>query len=258
MKKVLEDCGRFTVDVSTTNMPNPKVPKDWKSVPFPPDLKNYDVVLLNYNGPRWPESFQKELEWRLDRGEVSLVIVHAANNSFEKIWPEYDRMIGMGWRNNKYGDRLTLDKAGKEVRVLKGDGPGAGHGDRHEFLVVIRDRSHPITRGLPPEWMHTKDELYQGMRGPIQNVHLLATAYADPAKGGKRSSGEHEPMLWTVSYGKGRVFHTTLGHDLEAMRCIGFITTLQRGTEWAATGNVTLSIPDNFPSASKSSSVPAK
>ena len=54
-------------------------------------------------------------------------------------------------------------------------------------------------------------------------------------------------MIWTVSYGKGRVFHTPMGHDVNAMRCVGFATTLLRGTEWAATGKVTLPIPENFP-----------
>jgi hypothetical protein len=49
-----------------------------------------------------------------------------------------------------------------------------------------------------------------------------------------------------------------MGHDLNSMRCIGFITTLQRGTEWAATGNVTLPIPENFPTAEKTSVLPGK
>ena len=66
------------------------------------------------------------------------------------------------------------------------------------------------------------------------------------------------PMIWTVSYGKGRVVHTPMGHDLKAMRCNGFIATLQRGTEWAATGKVTLPIPEDFPTEKKSSSRPAK
>ena len=84
---------------------------------------------------------------------------------------------------------------------------------------------------------------------------MLATAFSEKKTGG---TGEHEPMIWTVSYGKGRVFHTPMGHDLEAMRCVGFIATLQRGTEWAATGEVTIPIPPNFPTAGKTSSIPEK
>ncbi|UCF13979.1 MAG: HEAT repeat domain-containing protein [Phycisphaerales bacterium] len=97
--------------------------------------------------------------------------------------------------------------------------------------------------------MHTKDELYSELRGPAKNVTVLATAYADPAKKG---TGEHEPMLMTIRYSKGRVFHTALGHGVDQLRCIGFITTFQRGAEWAATGQVTrIEVPDDFPTADK-------
>ena len=69
-------------------------------------------------------------------------------------------------------------------------------------------------------------------------------------------SGEDEPLLLAVSYGEGRVFHTALGHALEAIRCVGFATTFQRGTEWAATGKVTQPIPADFPAADHVSSRP--
>jgi len=78
------------------------------------------------------------------------------------------------------------------------------------------------------------------MRGPIQNVKLLATAYS-------KGTGTHEPMIWTVDYGKGRVFHTPMGHDVNSMQCLGFAVTVARGTEWAATGKVTIPIPKDFP-----------
>jgi type 1 glutamine amidotransferase len=280
MKKALEDCGRFTVDVATSpeklNRPGkPKVdslrakaayeaalakyevalPAYKKAMEaFQPDISRYDVVLSNYNGDAWSPKLQAALEEYVKSGKGSLVIVHAANNSFGS-WLEYNRMIGMGWRGNGFGDRLTLDHEGKEKRIPKGKGPGSGHGAGHAFLITIRDPEHPITKGMPSSWMHARDELYHGMRGPIEHVRLLATAYSDRSKGG---TGEHEPMIWTVTYGKGRVFHTPMGHDLTGMRCVGFITTLRRGTEWAATGKVTIPIPENFPTETKASSVPAK
>ena len=254
LKKVLEDCGRFTVAVSSQLKEGDKPGNVADTVPFPPDLSKYDVVLSNYNGAAWPDAFNKSLEEKLKDGKIALVIVHAANNSFGG-WGEYNKMIGMGWRGAGAGDRLTLDADGKETRVPKGKGPGAGHGSQHPFQVVVRDSEHPITKGMPKEWLHAQDELYHGMRGPIENVRLLATAFADKAKGG---TAEHEPMIWTVAYGQGRVFHTPMGHDLNGMRCIGFITTLRRGTEWAATGKVTLPIPENFPAADKTSSISDK
>jgi type 1 glutamine amidotransferase len=280
MKKWLESSGRFQVDVATSPA-KPRKPAEPKApnaetkakyqeelarfqklqaeyelalAKFNPPFHEYHAVLSNYNGDNWSADARAALERYVAEGKGGLVIVHAANNSFSN-WKEYDLMIGMGWRGAGYGDRMTLDANGAEKRVAKGQGPGAGHGPQHEFLIVLRDRKHPVTDGMPAEWLHCQDELYHGMRGPIQNIHLLATAHSAKAKGG---TGEHEPMIWTVAYGKGRVFHTPMGHDLKGMRCLGFIATLQRGTEWAATGKVTIPLPQSFPGPDKSSSVSEK
>jgi type 1 glutamine amidotransferase len=250
MKRVLEESGRFSVAVSSNLKPGDKPGEIKEAVPFPPDLSQYDVVLSNYNGAAWPADFQKSFDEWLKSGKGGLVIVHAANNAFGN-WKDYNLMIGMGWRGPKGGDRLKLDDNGKEVRVPSGQGDGSGHRYTGEFQVVVRDPEHPVTKGMPKEWMHARDELYDNMRGPIENVHLLATAYSKGTKA-------HEPMIWTVTYGNGRVFHTPMGHDLTGMRCLGFVTTLLRGTEWAATGKVTLPVPANFPTAEKTSSLSAK
>ena len=104
---------------------------------------------------------------------------------------------------------------------------------------------------MPKLWLHTEDELYDRLRGPAKNMEVLATAYSAEDKKG---TGRHEPMMMVLSYGEGRIFHTPMGHDDLSMECVGFITSLQRGTEWAATGKVTQnSLPDDFPGAEKSS-----
>ena len=247
MKADLEETGRFSVDVATTP-PKGSKPEAWES--FHPDFSKYDVVLSNYNGEPWPKPVQEALDSYVKQGG-GLSIIHAANNAFPD-WPEFNAMIGLGWRNNKFGDRLTIDDAGKVVRTPKGEGPSAGHGPQHEYKVVTRKPDHPIMRGLPDEWLHAKDELYQGQRGPAENMEILATAHADPAMKG---SGANEPMVWVIPYGKGRVFTTVLGHvgggQTAAIRCVGFQTIMARGTEWAATGKVTIPVPENFPTASR-------
>ncbi|OWK47114.1 ThuA domain-containing protein [Fimbriiglobus ruber] len=249
---------RFTVDVATS----PQKPKkgesadDYKAAmdKFHPDLTKYDVLVSNYNGDSWGKAFNDDLDARLKAGKIGLVIVHAANNAFGG-WKEYNQMIGMGWRGPKDGRRLKYDGEGKEIIVPAGEDQGSGHRYTGPFTITVRDPEHPITKGMPKEWLHALDELYDNMRGPIQNVKILATALSDAAKKG---TGAHEPMIWTVTYGEGRVFHTPMGHDANAMRCIGFGATLLRGTEWAATGKVTIPLPVDFPTAEKNTQIPAK
>jgi type 1 glutamine amidotransferase len=98
--------------------------------------------------------------------------------------------------------------------------------------------------------MHVGDELYANMRGPGENMTVLSTALSETSN---RGTGHEEPILMVIAYGKGRIFHTVMGHDLAALNCVGFIATYQRGTEWAATGKVTQKLPRDFPTADKTS-----
>lgn len=213
---------------------------------FKPEFARYDVVVMNYTGDDWPAETRKALVDYMNKGG-GLVIFHAADNAFPK-WKEYNEMIGIGgWggRNEKSGPMVRW----KKNKMVLDNSPGRGgtHGPQHAFQLITRDRHHPIMAGLPEKWMHSSDELYSKLRGPAKNMKILATAYADPAKGG---TGEHEPALFTISYGKGRVFHTVLGHGPEQLKSVGFITTYQRGAEWAATGTVTqVEVPPDFPTA---------
>lgn len=244
MKKYLEETGLFTVDVATT------APKGTDEK-FKPDFKKYAVVISNYNGDAWPEETKKAFVDYVKSGG-GFVVVHAANNSFGD-WKEYNEMIGLGgWggRSEASGPYVYINAEGKLVRD-ESKGRGGNHGSQHPFQIIVRDAKHPVTEGMPREWLHMNDELYDLLRGPAENMTVLATAFADKSKGG---TGRHEPMIFTVSYGKGRVFHTPMGHGQDSQECVGFITTLQRGTEWAATGKVTVKIPSDFPTAEKVSS----
>ena len=109
---------------------------------------------------------------------------------------------------------------------------------------------------MPLHWQHKKDELYHGQRGPAENVHILLTAYSDP-EGGRRGTGKHEPIVWWVPYGKGRVVTNLMGHvgGLDCMKCVGFQVTLRRACEWVGTGKCVTPSPDNFPTAEATSLV---
>lgn len=241
MKRYLEETRRFKVDVATTA---PQGTDDR----FKPDFSKYQVVVSNYNGADWPAATQAAFVEYVRNGG-GFVVVHAANNSFGN-WKEYNEMIGLGgWggRNERSGPYVYLDESGKVVRNTE-KGSGGHHGPQHPFAVVVRDAEHPITKGMPHEWLHANDELYDFLRGPAENMQVLATAFAAKDKGG---SGRHEPMLFTVTFGKGRVFHTPMGHADYSQECVGFIAALQRGAEWAATGQVSLPIPSDFPTSAK-------
>jgi type 1 glutamine amidotransferase len=248
LKKVLEDAGLFQVEVVTA----PIHGGDFSA--FHPKFGDYKVILSNLDAPdgEWSEETKSAFEQYVKNGG-GFVVYHAANNAFPD-WQAYNLMIGIGgWRHRTeaagphwyYKDgKLTSDT---------NPGPAGRHGQRLPFQLVNRDPKHPITKGLPEKWMHAGDELYNTLKGPGQNMDVLATAFSDPANKG---SGVDEPMLMALHYGKGRIFHTAMGHDVPAIASVDFITTLQRGTEWAATGKVTQKVPADFPTADKVSTRP--
>ena len=241
LQKQLEACGLFQVDVATTP------PKGGPMEQFKPNFAAYRVVVLNYVGDNWTEPVRAAfLAYVREGGGV--VVFHAADNAFGD-WPEFTEIIGLGgwgaW-NEKSGPYLHW----RDGQVVREDVPGraGNHGKQHPYQITVRDAKHPIMAGLPPVWMHVKDELYDHMRGPAKRLRLLATAYSDPST---RGSGLHEPSMFTIAYGKGRIFHTMIGHDPSSMSCVGFMVTLQRGAEWAATGKVKQKVPADFPTATE-------
>lgn len=271
LKQIMENSGRFTVDVSTTpgDLPRPpaaprgqataaqkaafeKAQAEFKAkraeaekgradewAKWRPDFKKYDVLVMNYTGDKWPDEVKTGFADYV-KGGGGLVIYHAANNAFPD-WPEYNQMIavgGWGGRNEKSGPYLRL-RDGKWVHDPT-PGRGGSHGPQHEFVVEAREPSHPILAGLPEKWRHYKDELYSELRGPATNVKVLASAYASKENKG---SGENEPLLMVIEFGKGRVFHDALGHGPEQLSGLGFQVTFLRGAEWAATGKVTIPPP---------------
>ena len=224
MEKILNETGRF--DVRLEEEPN-GINAD--------TLAPYDVVVDDYCGPRWPVVTEKAIQAFVRSGK-GLVIVHAADYPFvgltvlganqvrttvtEPVWEEWKRIVGPFW--------------------VETEGAKTGHGARYSFKLKWTDPEHPIVKGLDESYYAT-DEFYTKFGyAPGVKVNVIATAYDEPEY---RGTGKDEPVLMTLQYGQGRVFHTILGHDLTALVEPAFTVTFVRGTEWAATGKVTLPTP---------------
>jgi len=208
LRKMYEDSGRFSVEVS-----------DDVAALTAADFAKYDALVCNYTtfpnvaGHRWPAATEKAFLDYIAAGH-GFALFHAASTAWND-WPEFGDLIGLTWQMSK-----------------------SGHGAYHSFAVTIEDKEHPVTKGMK-DFQHLKDELYhRQLLHP--GAHVLATAFSDKSAGG---TGDKEPMIVVTELGKGRVFHNAMGHDTKAMACAGFQTLMLRGTEWAATGQVTIPIP---------------
>jgi uncharacterized protein len=224
LRKILEDSGKFDV----------RVTEEFRGA-GPETLAPYDVVVVNYSDGGRPER-----RWgaRADaalidfvKGGKGLVVYHFAMQAFNG-WAEYEQMAGANWRPNM-----------------------GHHSAPHNFTVKVTDPNHPITRGLKLEFPQVNDELYANLKWqPAGTYHVLATAYDDHALYAASRTDARAPqplegpgadanMLWTVNFGQGRVFTTALGHVPPNLETPAFQVTFARGVEWAATGNVTQTIP---------------
>lgn len=170
-------------------------------------LSRYDVIVNNFGHSSAPPLSDRAKQGLLDfvREGKGLVSLHFACNSFQD-WDEYKNLIGRIWKN----------------------GVG-GHGPRGKFTVKIAKPSHPIVEGLSDFEMD--DELYAKLTGDA-DIEVLATAESDWSK-------NVEPIVFTKSYGKGRVVQNVLGHDATAQDNPTYEALLRRCVEWAATGKVT-------------------
>jgi type 1 glutamine amidotransferase len=253
IKDIIEPTGLFEVDVSTA--PETIDAPGWDD--WRPDFAAYDVVVQTCNSlgnrPSWPEPVKAAfVEYVRNGGGV--YIWHAGNNSFEE-WPEYNDIIGLGWRKADFGYAITIDENEKVVRIPPGEGEKTGHGPRHD-TVVRRLGDHPIHKGMPRAWMTPDIEVYYYARGPAKNLQVLSY-------GINPKNNMNWPLEWTVKYGKGRVYNSTFGHVWkndegmpDRMRCVGLQTIIIRTLEWLAGKDITWPVPEDFPTESTISLVP--
>jgi len=215
LRRILEVAGRFSVRVN-------EAPQGLSAA----SLAGCDLLIVNYNGPRWGPGSEQAIEEFLASGKGLLSLHGVSYGPFmgteqrpggwlyrpETAWAAWPRILGAFWAPESIG-----------------------HSIPHAFRVRLADRRHPVTRDMPAEFT-VSDELYHRMSLSAE-ARVLGVAFDDPAM---RGTGKDEPVFWAAAWGKGRTFHTTLGHDEAAMYQPGFVTLLARAAEWAATGQVTL------------------
>ena len=231
IKATLEETGRFSVDVEE-QVANLK----------PEALEPYAVILSNFNlfgkdasVQVWDAAMRKAFMAHLEKGH-GLVIVHAGSSVFYD-WPEFQKLACGSWKD------------------------ATGHGAIHIDRVIFTNAKSPITAGLEPFWI--RDEFWQNTGvdpgatalATVVSPHAPKDAAKDPAKsapafapkGSPKPAASHNNILFTNESGGARGFAIFLGHDALAMKNTAWRSLLQRGTEWAATGKVSLPPAKDWP-----------
>jgi len=167
-------------------------------------LTNYAAVLLHFQN--WevvgPGAAARENLQRYVANGGGLISVHFACGAWHGEWPEFQNLVGRVWRGTS----------------------GPQHDARGPFLVQIVDQTHPVSQGLSD--FETDDELYTCLVGN-QPIHVIAQARS-------KVDRQDHPMAFVREYGQGRVFLTTLGHDVRAFTNSAVPQLIRQGCAWAA------------------------
>ena len=201
LKSIYEKSGLFEVRVTE----NPETLK-------PDELKNYDVIVSNWNS--FPE---KDVRWSLELENALLdyvksgggfVTFHASTTCFY-TWPEFKEISTGAW--------------------IK----GTSHGHQSATEVSIENKYHPVTKVMT-DFFVIEDELWIDAERN-SSFEVLGTA---TNKTLREKGIENQPAIMVKECGKGRIFHTILGHEVKNMQNTEFQLLMLRATEWAATGKV--------------------
>jgi type 1 glutamine amidotransferase len=166
-----------------------------------PRLHEYDAVVAHFKNydPKVPGRVGYDNLAKFVEQGGGLVLVHFSCGAFQEFKGDFVKLAGRVWNPKLRGH----DRYGK-------------------FTVKPTEKQHPITAGLRP--FETNDELYTCLDGATP-ITVLARA---------RSNVDNKlhPMAFVLNYGKGRVFHTPLGHDANALRAPGARELIRRGSAW--------------------------
>ena len=100
--------------------------------------------------------------------------------------------------------------------------------DKYEpFTIEKVSHDHPIVKHFPDSWKTDGDELYRTIIFPDSSTALLQARSPQADQNGKVSV-----VAWVHTFGKGRVFGTTLGHDKKTVDQDVYLRLLADGLLW--------------------------
>lgn len=238
--KMLEATGRFEV----------RVIEEFRGASAE-TLKPYDALIVNYVG-RWNYSDKDEVRWGAQaekaffdyaRGGGGVVMYHSSLVMGDPSWPELEKMLGGTMR----------------AAQSRRSPPGG-------FQMHVVNRMDPITEGMREYiWTFDDDMLTNLKWDPSVKVNVLVSGFDDPGSYAPKFAGpkyppqfyspaklremggmgKENPLVWTTQFGKGRIYCVSVGHGPDTLQYGGVTSLITRGTEWAASGKVTVPVLDD-------------
>jgi hypothetical protein len=153
-----------------------------------PSLANVDTIFFmgHRDVPLDPQQRADLAAFVHDQGK-GFVAAHVALTAFEG-WPEFGELLG-----GRYDDHPWNTASG---------------------TVINEDPSFPATRHFPATFPFT-DEFYQAKEFSRDKAHVLLRLDVSKMPPNPQLRNMDFPLAWSKTYGKGRVFYSSLGHAPE-------------------------------------------
>jgi uncharacterized protein len=158
------------------------------------DVVVYNMSFSNVVDPQWIERIAYA---HRDKG-VAAVILHGATHSYRRSTTlAYKEMMGAA---------------------------SMRHDTQREFRIERVAPDNPIVKALPKEWGPGSDELY--------NIDRMWPSATPLIQAWSIESEKHFPVAWTNTFGKAKVFTTTMGHTNRTMSEPAYLDLVTRGLLW--------------------------
>ena len=175
------------------------VKTDLSAMAVPKFADGYDVVVYDVCFDEAPDEVLENALQATRKGKPT-VMIHCAVHAFRRSPKIHEWETCCGMRSKVHDPYAPL-------------------------TVTKLDQGSPITKLFPNDWKTPGDELYQTISIDPQSHQLL--------KAKSPHDGREHVVCWTYQFGQGRVFATTLGHDMKTAASPDYLRLLANGLLWA-------------------------